>query len=467
MARTLPLFLLLCAGCAAVGPDYTPPETPQTEAELFQGDGEQALSLAQWWRAFDDPLLTELVETGLLYAPSVEAALARLRASRASREGDEAGYWPQFSADGSYTWSRGWGAGNTHGWTDRLGASVDARWELDVFGRVRRTVERAEAEEARLAYTLQDVRVSLAAEIASAYVAVRRTAAQVAIAEKNLDIQRKNADLVERRYAVGETTRYDLVTAQAQVVRTQASLPSLRQANLAAQLKLDWLVGQPPYATQARLAAAKDAMTLPDAKQKVLPNELLRRRADIRSAEEAVHAQTAAVGIATAALYPTFALGGSIGLSSPDLSPWSSYTRSVAFGPSVSWNVFGFGVWQKQVESAKASLDAAVAEYKSAVLQAYQEAETAWTACRSEAQRTEDLQQTVEMTRQALDIANAIYLNGDKDIKDVLTQQGNLLSAEENLVIHRAALFDNAITLYRALGGGWTDEAALADAPAE
>lgn len=461
--RRLPIlaFLALFVGCAAVGPDYERPEAPKTGAELFVGNGVEADSLAFWWRGFQDPLLTELVEQGLRSAPNVEAAVARLRAARAAREGSEAGFWPQFTADGSYTWSRGWGGdGHTGGWNKRLGASTDARWEIDIFGGVRREAEQAAAEEAKLAYTLQDVRVSLAAEIASAYVAVRRYAALVDIAEGNLGLQERNAAIAQKRYDVGDVTRYDVATAQAQVARTRASIPTLRQNLTTAQLELDWLTGQAPYATQARMTETLDAMSLPDLSPKTLPNDLLRRRADIRMAEESVHAQTAAVGVATAALYPTFSLGGTIGLSSPDLSPWSSYTRSVSFGPSVGWNLFGFGTWRKRVEAAKASLEATVADYRSTVLQAYQEAETAWVACLREAERTTALQDAERHSARALSIADTLYSNGERDIEDMLTQQANLLSAQENLVTHRATLFENAITLYRTLGGGWSDEAA-------
>ena len=206
-------ILLLLAGCAAVGPDYEHPTAPQPTAELFAGDGVEADSLALWWRDFHDPVLAELIEQGLKNAPSVEAAIARLRAQRATREGTEAGFYPQFSADGSYTWGRGWGAGR-RGWEDQIGASANASWEIDVFGGVRRAVEQAAAEEARLAYNIQEVRVSLAAEIATAYVNVRRYAAQVDIAEANLALQERNAATIRARFEAGEVARYDLVAAE-------------------------------------------------------------------------------------------------------------------------------------------------------------------------------------------------------------------------------------------------------------
>lgn len=457
MKRAPLLPLLLLAGCAAVGPDYTPPEAPKAEAELFAGTGYEAESLANWWRDFQDPLLCDLIEEGLRNAPTVEAAVARLRAQRALRESTEAGFWPQFTASGSYTWGRAWGA-ESHGWQDNLTARGDAAWEIDIFGGVRRSVEQQAATEARLAYTLQETRVSLAAEIATAYVELRRYAAQVDIAEANLALQEKTAAVIRERAQAGMVPWYDVMATESQTATTRASIPQLRQNLTAAQLRLDWLTGQAPYATQARLRETLDEMSLPDLSPKVLPNDLLRRRADIRVAEENVHAQTAAVGVAEANLYPRFTLGGNIGLSSPDLSPWDAYTQSVNLGPSVSWNIFGFGSWRKRVESAKATLEATLADYEDAVLSAYQEAETAWDACRREAERTNDLRAAERFSGEALRIADQLYENGEITIDDVLTRQSSLLNAQEALVTHRATLFTNAITLYRALGGGWTDE---------
>ena len=457
MKRAPLLPLLLLAGCAAVGPDYTPPEAPKAEAELFAGSGYEAESLANWWRDFQDPLLCDLIEEGLRNAPTVEAAVARLRAQRALRESTEAGFWPQFTASGSYTWGRAWGA-ESHGWQDNLTARGDAAWEIDIFGGVRRSVEQQAATEARLAYTLQETRVSLAAEIATAYVELRRYAAQVDIAEANLALQEKTAAVIRERAQAGMVPWYDVMATESQTATTRASIPQLRQNLTAAQLRLDWLTGQAPYATQARLRETLDEMSLPDLSPKVLPNDLLRRRADIRVAEENVHAQTAAVGVAEANLYPRFTLGGNIGLSSPDLSPWDAYTQSVNLGPSVSWNIFGFGSWRKRVESAKATLEATLADYEDAVLSAYQEAETAWDACRREAERTNDLRAAERFSGEALRIADQLYENGEITIDDVLTRQSSLLNAQEALVTHRATLFTNAITLYRALGGGWTDE---------
>ena len=457
MKRAPLLPLLLLAGCAAVGPDYTPPEAPKAEAELFAGSGYEAESLANWWRDFQDPLLCDLIEEGLRNAPTVEAAVARLRAQRALRESTEAGFWPQFTASGSYTWGRAWGAGS-HSWQDNLTARGDAAWEIDIFGGVRRSVEQQTATEARLAYTLQETRVSLAAEIATAYVELRRYAAQVDIAEANLALQEKTAAVIRERAQAGMVPWYDVMATESQTATTRASIPQLRQNLTAAQLRLDWLTGQAPYATQARLRESLDEMSLPDLSPKVLPNDLLRRRADIRVAEENVHVRTAAVGVAEANLYPRFSLGGNVGLSSPDLSPWDAYTQTLNLGPSVSWNIFGFGTWRKQVESAKATLEATLADYEEAVLSAYQEAETAWDACRREAERTADLRAAESFSAEALRIADQLYENGEITIDDVLTRQSSLLNAQEALVTHRATLFTNAITLYRALGGGWTDE---------
>lgn len=451
------LLMLLC-GCAAVGPDAQLPEAPQAEHLFATENGLEADNLAHWWRQFNDPVLVELVEQGLATAPSVDAALARLRAARAERESVDATFYPQFSADGSYRWSRAWGARDSEGWNRNLSASVDASWEIDIFGGVRRSAERAEAQEAKLAYTLQEVRVSLAAEIAATYVAVRRYEGQVAIAEANLALQERNVELVKKRHVNGDVIRYDVVSAEAQAARTRASLPQHRKNLMDAALRLDWLTGNPPYTFKARLTETQDVMHLPEMPPKTLPAELLRRRADIRIAESDILAQTAAIGVAEAELYPKFSISGTIGLSSPDLSPWDSYTREIGFGPSFRWNLFGFGYWRRRVEAAKATLEATVADYRDAVLDAYRETEAAWIAYHREIERTNPLLDAERFCREALKIAEKRYEFGDITIDDVITQQGLLLSAQENLVAHRAQLFDNAITLYRSLGGGWTDE---------
>ena len=451
------LLMLLC-GCAAVGPDAQLPEAPTAEHLFATENGLEADNLAHWWRQFNDPVLVELVEQGLATAPSVDAALARLRAARAERESVDATFYPQFSADGSYRWSRAWGARDSEGWNRNLSASVDASWEIDIFGGLRRSAERAEAQEAKLAYTLQEVRVSLAAEIAAAYVAVRRYEGQVAIAEANLALQERNVELVKKRHVNGDVIRYDVVSAEAQAARTRASLPQHRKNLMDAALRLDWLTGNPPYTFKARLTETQDVMHLPEMPPKTLPAELLRRRADIRIAESDILAQTAAIGVAEAELYPKFSISGTIGLSSPDLSPWDSYTREIGFGPSFRWNLFGFGYWRRRVEAAKATLEATVADYRDAVLDAYRETEAAWIAYHRELERTNPLLDAERFCREALQIAEKRYEFGDITIDDVITQQGLLLSAQENLVAHRAQLFDNAITLYRTLGGGWTDE---------
>lgn len=460
MKTPLPaLSLALLCGCAAVGPDAKIPDAPEATHLFTTDEGIEADNLAYWWTHFNDPVLTHLVKQGLASAPTVEAALARLRAARAERESVDASFYPQFTADGSYRWSRAWGANDTSGWNRNLSAGVDASWEIDIFGGLRRAAERAEAQEAKLAYSLQDVRVSLAAEIASAYVAVRRYEGQLAIAEANLDLQERNVELVKKRYVSGDVIRYDVVTAEAQAARTRALLPQHRTNLNDAMLRLDWLTGNAPYTLKDRLSETQDVMHLPEMPPKSLPAELLRRRADIRMAEMDIVAQTAAIGVAEAELYPKFSLGGSIGISSPDLTPWDSYTQNVGFGPSVRWNLFGFGYWQRRVNAAKATLEATVADYRDTVLDAYRETESAWVTYHREMERTVPLLDAERFCREALKIAEKRYDLGDIAIDDVITQQSLLLSAQENLVAHRAQLFNNAITLYRTLGGGWSDEA--------
>lgn len=459
MKKVPALFALLLVGCSAVGPDYQPPEAPTLPHPILVGEDSEITTLLKWWEQFQDPVLSELITKGLEHSPTIDAALERLRAARASREGSESNYYPTFTADGSYTWSRGWdGASETKGWNERIGGSINARWELDIFGGVRRSVEQAIAREEHLAYTLQDLRVSLAAEIATAYVDVRRYAAQVCIAERNLALQERSTNRTKMKVDNGDIPPYDYYSSEAQVARTRATIPTLKQNLRAAQLRIDWLTGNLPYASQALIEATTDKMVEPSQLPRTNSNEILRRRADIRAAEAAIHEQTAAVGVATADLYPKFFLSGTMGLSSPDLTPWDNYTKSISFSPSISWNLFDFGYWQKRIDAQEATLNATIAEYKNVVLQAYQETETTWHACLNEMSRHDDLSIAANATAKALDVASRRYDLGEADIEDVLTQQANLLVAQENIVIHRANIFAHLITLYRSLGGGWIDE---------
>ena len=174
------LLLLALAGCTAVGPEMQTPTTPEATQLFASDEGIEVDSLANWWRQFNDPVLTTLIEQGLAASPTVDAALARLRAARAEREGSEADFYPKFTASGAYVWERAWGNTQSNGWNRRLSASVDASWEIDIFGGLRRSLEQAAAREARLAYSLQDVRVSLAAEIASTILGMQNGRTDVA-----------------------------------------------------------------------------------------------------------------------------------------------------------------------------------------------------------------------------------------------------------------------------------------------
>lgn len=454
MKQALPIALLLLTGCTAVGPDYSEPTPPTVQHEQPSAP----MNLAQWWEKFNDPTLTALMAKGLENSPTLEAALEHLRASRASRESTEAGYYPRFTSSGSYVWSRQWdGAQPSDDWNKNLNTAIDARWELDLFGGLQRSVEQALAREEQLAYTLQDVRVSLTAEIANAYIEYRRYAEQLNIAKENLTLQERSTQRLKRMSDIGDIPPYDYYSSEAQVARTRASIPTLQQNLLAAQLRIDLLTGQAPYATQALLTNSDDQMTFPEAVPQVIANEILRRRADIRNAESAIRAQTAAIGIATAELYPKFFLSGALGVSSPSLSSWNDYSKNVSIGPSFSWNLFGFGYWRKRIAAEEATLKATIADYTSTVLEAFQEAETAWYAYRNEKARTNDLILARDSTQKALNAAERRYEFGYTDIENVLTQQSNLLTAQENIVIHRATAFTNIVTLYKALGGGWSD----------
>lgn len=455
-------ILIVAAGCS-VGPDYEAP-TVEAPAVTLLSDTTQTnrvTELGDWWEGFEDPLLTSLVTNALAQSPTVTVAINQIRAARALLQSTERSNLPQISADGNFTESRSYGARES-GWDHSLTGGLDARWELDLFGGIRREMEQAQAALDSKIYNWHDVELSLAAEVASTYLTVRKVQTLLSITRENLALQERNAALVRKQYEAQTVTRFDLVRAEAQVAATAATIPAQEAEYTQACLKLEYLCGQLPYSLKAALEAEPTATArLPVSMPGTIANELLRRRPDIRVAEENIKSASAAVGMEQANLYPKFYLNGSLGLSSPELSPWSSYTRTIGAGPSFAWNIFGFGYYSKRIESKKIELESAVESYRDTVLSAYQETEAAWQALLRERQRTGHLTQAMLQQQTAATIAESLYREGETDYSNVITARASALSAEQQLTEHRDQLLQDLIALYKALGGSWSERTSV------
>jgi NodT family efflux transporter outer membrane factor (OMF) lipoprotein len=460
---------LACAGCA-VGPDYRSPQavTPDEWHSLHGTAGTPApaagdpAALADWWKTLNDPTLDQLIDQALASNKTAKQAYARVVEARARRGIAAADFWPTLSA--------GAGANRTNsesrvsdpdvglsGGSDEIyDVGLDSGWELDLFGGQRRAFEAANAQLGASEADLRDVLVTLLGDVALSYVDVRTTQSRLTFAEKNLDTQRDTLDITRWREAAGLATALDVEQAQSSYQQTRAAIPSLQSALVQSMNRLAVLTGEAPGSLETVLAERKP---IPVASLEIaagVPVDVLRRRPDIRGAERRLAAQTAEVGVATAALYPSLSLSGSITLQSLAANDVLNGFRTDRFGLSLSIPLFRGGALRQNVNAQNALVNQALAAYEATVLSAYEEVENALTASTNENSRHEALQLGVDSARRASDLALTQYNSGLVDFQTVLNADRQLLTLEDSLAVSDGEMTANLIRLYKALGGGWS-----------
>ena len=470
------LFTASFWGCK-VGPDYRRPDvdvpaewagptTPgagTTRPSTRPATGPVAattrpVDLTVWWEGFSDPVLTGLIREATDVNLTLRQAASRVRQARASRVGSRAALFPDVGTSGGYT-RTGSGRGlNLGSGNDLFRAGVDASWELDVFGGVRRSVEQAEAEVDVAVEEERDLRVILASEVALNYVDLRSFQRDIEISRSNLEAQRRSLDLTRRQFAGGQgfVSRLDVTNAEAQVASTESQIPSVEAAERQAIYALSVLLARAPAELVGQLSQRGPMPGSPPEVPVGLPSELLRRRPDIRRADARLHAATARIGVATADLYPRFVLNGGLTVSgngAKDLLNWSSTSWSI--GPSVSWPLFNAGRIRANVAFQTEAAEQAALAYRETILTALREVEDALIAYAKEQERRRSLSAAAAANRRAVELATTLYTQGNTDFLNVLTAQRALLSAEDAIVQSDRNLATTLISLYKALGGGW------------
>ena len=461
IARVLVCFLL--AGCAAVGPDYIPPEISepgQWRAELKAGLTKVSMDsemMAGWWTTLDDPTLTSLIQRAVTGNLDLKEARSRVREARARRGISAAERFPAIDATGSASSSRSSedvGSGERR---ELCAAGFDATWELDVFGGIRRSVEAAQADLETSREDYRDVMVSLLAEVALNYVEVRTFRTRLDVAEKNLETQAETYQLTVFRFEAGLASALDMEQAKYNLENTRSKIPTLRISLEGAKNRLAVLLGIHPGALHADLSVKKPIPVTPLEIAVGVPAEVLRRRPDIRRAERELAAQTARVGVATAELYPKFSLLGSIGLEALSFGDlFSTGNRMDRIGPSVSWNIFDAGAIRKNIEVQNALQEQALLKYEAAILNALEDVENALVSYEQDQYRRQSLSRATQAAERAVDLALKQYSSGIIDFQDILEAQRSLLSFQDQLAESDGAVTSNLISLYKALGGGWT-----------
>lgn len=415
----------------------------------------QASSAAQpsaWWTRFNDPLLDQLVSQALQANTSIRAALAALQQSRALRDVNAAGNGPNLSLSGSAQR----GQTESREASNSFKAGLDARWELDIFGANRSSLAAADADALAQQANVRDVQVSIAAEVALAYIQLRGSQAQQGIAQSNLASQQETLQITQWRAQAGLVTALEVEQAKASVAQTAAQIPALQTAQAASRHSLAVLTGQRPLELDALLMPVKPIPANPLAPTEAIPANTLRQRADVRAAEHRISAALARVDAADAARYLSFNLGGSLSLGALTLAGLSgSGALAGSLLGSVSVPLFDGGAAQSQLLAQQAALEQTRAAYQASVLTALKEVEDALVALANDTERLTLQQAAASAASNAALLAQNRYSSGLIDFQTVLQTQRTLLSAQDSVASLKMSLGADQVRLVKALGGGW------------
>lgn len=409
-----------------------------------------------WWQRFNDPALAELVDRALKANPSLRSAQAALAQARAQRAVQEASNGP--SVGGSLSAQRSQNGNADAG--NRFQAGFDASWEPDVFGGNRAALDASDANVRATQTGLADVQVSLAAEVAAGLIELRGLQSRRDIAQRNLAAQTETLQITRWRVQAGLASSLDLEQAVAAHAQTQSQIPALQTSLGQSRNALAVLTGAAPGALDTLLDRPAPIPTAPATLALSLPADTLRQRPDVRTAEHRISAALANVAAADAARYPSFRLGGSLGLSSitlGTLTDGASVLRSLL--ASVSIPLLDGGAARARVQAQEAALEQARAAYASTVLSALKDVENALVAIRGDQERLARLQVAAEAAVNAELLARQRYQSGLIDFRTVLDTQRSLLSAQDSVAAAQASLATDHVRLYKALGGGWTPDA--------
>ncbi len=463
LAVTLPL-----AGCM-LGPDFRTPESSVPERWPPEGDLSGTFSQVtagsfdpEWWMLLSDPLLADLQKRAMASNLDLQVATTRLQQSRAELQVATGEYLPELDANG-YMERQRWSNRGRRDPSGRNGKplnhgydALSASWELDIWGKLRRNIESADALLEASAENQRAVLLMVQAETARSYIQLRGEQAMEKVIRQNIDIARHNLELTQIRYTSGVATNLELAQAEAQLATIEARLPPNNQQQTHLVNALSFLVAAMPDTLRHELEPSRDIPVPPLAVPLGLPSELARRRPDIRAAEARLHAATANIGVARADFYPQVTLNGTFGFESSTFIPFHGDRYLYSFGPSFTVPLFKGGRLQGRLALREAQQQEAAILYQRTVLDAWREVDNALVDYRTSQQQQQRLDRAVVQNRRALDNARLQYVGGAVDFLNVLNAQQAMLGTQEALIYSQVAVSSSLVTLYRVLGGGWT-----------
>jgi NodT family efflux transporter outer membrane factor (OMF) lipoprotein len=474
----------LMVGCA-VGPNFVQPDSNLPEVS-FHGDNGKVVAERHlpaptdpmWWRVFRDPVLTNLEQQVAAANLDVRTATVRLAESRYQRGVAAAAQFPTFNGDAKYTrelYSQNGivgliaplaGPNFSVPPINDYNTGFDASWELDLWGKVRRQVESADASVDQAADQRRDALVSSLAELARDYVQLRGVQTQIRIANDNLKVERDILTLAQQRQQRGVQNGLDVENAAAQVESVRAQIPQLQQQESEYINALCFLLDQSPGTLRGVVGSQSLLRTGPPRIPLGIPSELARRRPDIRAAEDQLHAATANIGVAVGDFYPSVQFNGTVGFDALDVGNlYKPNSLQYNFGPSVSLPIFQGGRLRSTLQLRDAQQQEAAITYRKTVLQAWHDVVNALVAHRLEMTRRARLRAESDHARAALDLARARYNDGVSEFLPVLDAERTLLQADQQYATSTTNVALDLVQLFKALGGGW--ETSFPDVPSE
>ncbi|HTK35882.1 MAG TPA: efflux transporter outer membrane subunit [Caulobacteraceae bacterium] len=456
-----PLLLAATLGGCVVGPNYQRPPAPVSatfkEAQGWKpSEPADGIDRGAWWSIFNDPVLDQLERRVAISNQNVAVAEANYRQAVALVSQSQAQFFPVVTGNASATEARRPGAGPAGGSSTAASysAAVGASWAIDVWGKIRRTVEQNRANAEAFGADIANAKLSYQTQLAVDYFSLRVIDAQKALLATTVENYQRALDLATNQYNAGVAARADVITAQTQLQNAQAQAVDLGVTRAQFEHAIAILTGVTP--ADLAIAVAPPPKTAPVVPVNVA-STLLERRPDIAAAERAMAAANAGIGVATAAYYPNLTLSGQFGFTSSSLSNLFSVSNEIwSIGPQLAGTIFDFGARKAQVEGARAVYDARVAQYRQTVLSAFQSVEDQIAAARVLEQEAGLRAAAEASARQAEALALNRYRAGQVDYATVVTAQNTALQSEVNSLVTLRARLTASVSLIEALGGGWT-----------
>jgi NodT family efflux transporter outer membrane factor (OMF) lipoprotein len=453
--------VVLLQSCA-VGPDYIEPAPSAPDRwhqNMVRGLSDGQANLQTWWTIFNDPLLNDIIERARKRNLDLKEAFARIQEARARRGFAKGQFYPDINGGGFWQRARESGDFNNLNRSNRqtdnyAGVGMDGSWEIDAWGRIRRSVESADAGLQASVENYRDILVILLADVASNYTEVRTLQERIRFVKSNIGTQEGSLGITKARFKAQLTSQLDVRQAELNLARTESLLPRLQAELVQAINRIGVLLGEYPSALYDELITPAP---LPEASPQTLvglPSDIIRQRPDIRRAERQLAEQNAKIGVATAELYPTFGLGGTIGLSATT-NIFDSDNKVWSLGPFFRWNIFDGGRVRARINIEDARTQQAYASYERTILEALEDVENSMTGYTRELDRRDALRRSVVAAQKSVELVNIQYKTGLTDFQNVLDMERSQFEQQDFWALSRGLVIQNLISIYRSMGGGW------------